>query len=315
MNPQDFSSRLRSEISKTIVGQDRVVAQLLACLMSGGHALIQGVPGLAKTLLARTLAAALGLRFKRIQFTPDLMPSDVTGTSVFDMATSTFSLRQGPVFTDVLLADEINRTPPKTQSALLEAMEERTVTIDGNSHRLPEGFFVIATQNPIEYEGTYPLPEAQMDRFMMRIEIGYPAEEEEIGILDRAREGFDPMRIQESGVGQAADSGELAHVREQCVAVSASDALIRYIAQIVRTSRESGLLTLGASPRAGVSMLAASRAWAAMEGRDFIIPDDVKEVAPAVLRHRLILSPESLIDGLSGDAIVEHLLSDVPVPR
>ncbi|MCC6483237.1 MAG: MoxR family ATPase [Armatimonadetes bacterium] len=315
MKPAELADQIRAQIAQAVVGQDKAVTELLICFFSGGHALLEGVPGVAKTLLAKTLATVLGLRFKRIQFTPDLMPSDVTGTNVFDMATSQFSLRKGPIFTDVLLADEINRTPAKTQAALLEAMEERTVTIDGDTQSLPEYFFVTATQNPIEYEGTYPLPEAQLDRFMMKIAVGYPAEAEEIGVLTRAHEGFDPHRLQASGIQQIAQPELLHSVREECRKVTAQESLLKYVADIVRATRESSLLSLGASPRAGVAALMTAKTCAALEGRDYLLPDDVQQVAHPVLRHRLLLRPDAMIEGLNTDAVVDQILSDVPVPR
>lgn len=315
MKPAEMADAIRTEIARAVVGQEQVVTEMLVCFLAGGHALLEGVPGVAKTLLAKTLASVLGLRFKRIQFTPDLMPSDVTGTNIFDMASSQFSLRMGPIFTDVLLADEINRTPAKTQSALLEAMEERTVTIDGDTHALPEHFFVMATQNPVEYEGTYPLPEAQLDRFMMKVLVGYPDEAEEIDVLARAHGGFDPHKLQATGIHQIVEPEVIHSVREQCQAVTAQESLLKYIAEIVRASRESPLLSLGASPRAGVVLLATSKTYAALEGRDYLLPDDVQQVARPVLRHRFLLRPEAMIEGLSADAVVDQILSDAPVPR
>jgi len=315
MKPSEFAGEVRREIGKAIVGQDQTVTEMLVCCLSGGHALLEGVPGVAKTLMAKCLALSMGVRFKRVQFTPDLMPSDVTGTSIWDPAASQFRVSLGPIFTDILLADEINRTPPKTQSALLEGMEERTVTIDGDTHALPPAFFVLATENPVEYEGTYPLPEAQLDRFMMKILVDYPSEQEEIAVLRRAHEGLDPHDNATIGIRQVCDPAGVEEVRQQCRAVTVQDAVLGYVAGLVRATRQSGLIALGASPRAGVALLTAAKTFAALDDRDYLLPDDVKQMAPAVLRHRLILKPEALIDGLSVDAVVDQALSEVPAPR
>jgi MoxR-like ATPase len=306
---------VRTESGRVIRGQEEVIEQVLVCLLSRGHALLEGVPGIAKTLIAKTLAAIVGCDFKRVQFTPDLMPSDVTGTNVFDVRTSTFTLRRGPVFTSILLADEINRTPPKTQAALLQAMEERVVTIDGEDHRLAEPFFVVATQNPVEYEGTYPLPEAQLDRFLMKIQVGYPTAAEEEGILRQAHSGIAAHDPAAAGVRAALTPESLTTAQQEIDAVRVDDGLFRYIVQAVRKSREAYGVVLGGSPRAALALLRCGKTLAALRGRDYLIPDDVKDLAPAILRHRLILRPEVELEGLTPDHVVATTLSAVPVPR
>jgi MoxR-like ATPase len=297
------------------VGQDEVVTQCLAALLASGHVLLEGVPGLAKTLLVRALAAGLGCEFKRVQFTPDLMPSDVTGTTWYNLQSGAFHLKRGPIFTSLLLADEVNRTPPKTQAALLEAMEERQVSIDGTTHDLPVPFMVFATQNPVEQEGTYPLPEAQLDRFLMKVLIGYPDPEEEVGILRRHHEGFRTSDLESAGIQAVADAGVLLQCREAIGRVVVEDGLLRYISSLVRITRDSPHLLLGASPRAGVALLQCGKVMAAMRGRDFVIPDDVKELTCPVLRHRVVLRPEAEIEGTSPDTIVRGLVARVEVPR
>lgn len=311
----EVAERVRSQVGRVIIGQERVIEQVMAVLFADGHALLEGVPGIAKTLLVRVLGAALGLEFKRIQFTPDLMPSDVIGTTIFEVNTGEFRVRQGPLFTNLLLADEINRTPPKTQSALLEAMEERRVTIDGIPYSLPKPFVVFATQNPIEYEGTYPLPEAQLDRFLLKITIDYPTEIEEKAVLTLYQEGFRAQRLEEAGLEQVLSANELEECRSVTAKVALEDKMMEYILQIVRKSRQSDYLVVGASPRAGIALLLMSKALAAMKGRDFVIPDDVKEIALPVLRHRLILKPEAEVEGLNADRILNSLLETIPVPR
>lgn len=310
-----IAEHIRGELHKVIVGQDHIIDQILVALLAEGNVLIEGVPGIAKTLLVKVLARILGCRFTRIQFTPDLMPADVTGTNVFNLSTGTFSLRPGPVFTHLLLADEINRTPPKTQAALLEAMEERQVTIDGVSHALPPMFMVFATQNPIEYEGTYPLPEAQLDRFLLKILITYPSAEEEQEVVARWHAGFNSLHLDEIAFNTLEGEKEIRECRQHGRAVTVEDGVQRYIVNIVRRTRETISIAWGASPRAAVALLLSSKALAAVRGRTFVLPDDVKEIAKPVLRHRIILRPEAEIDGLSADDAIEEILASVEVPR
>jgi len=291
------------------------VDELLAAFLAGGHVLLEGVPGVAKTLLAKALARALDLAFARVQFTPDLMPADILGTSVYRSHTGVFELSRGPIFTEVLLADEVNRTPPKTQAALLEAMEERQVTIDGVRHPLGEGFFVVATQNPVEYEGTYPLPEAQTDRFLMKVRMGYPSAEEEAELLRRAAAGFDAHDLAAAGVAPVAGREGVRALRAAARQVPAAPPLLDYVARLARASRQLPRVRLGASPRAGVALLSAARARAALRGAGWVSPDDVKAVAHPVLRHRLVLRPEAELEGATGDDLVEELLATVEVPR
>ncbi len=304
---------LRVEIGKVVVGQDAVVSGLVIALLCRGHVLLEGVPGVAKTLLVRTLAAALQLDFKRVQFTPDLMPGDVTGSLVYDARTAEFKFRAGPVFTNLLLADEINRTPPKTQAALLEAMEERQVSVDGEPRFLPDPFIVAATQNPIEYEGTYQLPEAQLDRFLLKLNVGLPPREQEIGILDRHARGFDPRDL--SGVKPVAGPAELAAAREGVAQVLVGDEVLGYIVDIVGATRQSPSLQLGVSPRGGTALLSTARSWAWLSGRSYVTPDDVKAMARPTLRHRVALRPEAELEGANADGVIEGILAAVPVPR
>jgi MoxR-like ATPase len=308
------AEHVRKEMSRAIVGQRAPLDQLLLVLLCGGHALIEGVPGLAKTLAVKALALIGSLEFRRVQCTPDLMPADILGTTVFNPQAGTFSLHRGPIFTDLLLVDEINRTPPRTQSALLEAMEERQVTLDGLTHPLSEFFTVFATQNPIEFEGTYPLPEAQLDRFLLKIHVAYPDGAEESEILRHAQEGFDPRRLEHAGM-QGLPAGWLPVARKEVAAVRVEPALFQYVASVVRRSRDWAALSLGASPRAGVNLLLAAKATAALEGRDFLIPDDVKAAAPAVLRHRLLLKPEADLEGINADQVIAEILAAVEVPK
>jgi MoxR-like ATPase len=298
-----------------VVGQGEAVDELLAAFLAGGHVLLEGVPGVAKTLIAKSLARTLDLAFRRVQFTPDLMPADVLGTNVYRAQSGTFELVRGPIFTEVLLADEVNRTPPKTQAALLEAMEERQVTIDGTRHALGDGFFVVATQNPIEYEGTYPLPEAQTDRFLMKVRVGYPAAAEETELLRRASRGFDAHDLDAAGVRPVLGREELGALRARARALPAADPVLAYVARLARSSRELGRARLGASPRAAVGLLSAARARAALRGAEWVSPDDVKAVARPVLRHRLVLRPEAELEGATPDDLVEELLETVEVPR
>jgi MoxR-like ATPase len=306
---------VRDEVAKVVVGQDSVLSGLLAALLVHGHVLLEGVPGVAKTLLVKTVAATLDLEFRRVQFTPDLMPSDVTGQVILDASSSEFRFRPGPVFTNLLLADEINRTPPKTQAALLEAMEERQVSVDGRAHPLPDPFLVVATQNPVEYEGTYPLPEAQLDRFLFKLVVPYPSAEQEVAIVARHDEGLDPHDVLGAGVRAVAGVDALAGARAEISSIRVDDAVRRYIVDVVRSTRDSPSVTLGVSPRGAAMLLHASKAWAWMAGRDFVTPDEVKAMAKPVCRHRLQLRPEVELEGITPDAVLDGLLATVPVPR
>lgn len=303
-----------NELRKTIVGQDDVIEQILVTVLAEGHALIEGVPGTAKTLAVKTLAATIGAGFSRIQFTPDLMPSDITGTNVFNMQTSQFSLRQGPIFTDILLADEINRTPPKTQAALLEAMEERQVTIDGERYPLSPLFTVLATENPIEYEGTYPLPEAQLDRFLMKILIDYPQAEEEAEIVSRWDAGFNSRRLEQIQIATLPATA-IPQCRAEIRDMRMEPGVQKYVVEIVRRTRNHPTMLYGASPRASVALLLCSKALAAIRGRDFATPDDIRDVAAPVLRHRLALRAEAELDGATADAVISDIIKTVEVPR
>jgi MoxR-like ATPase len=298
-----------------VLGQDAALRQMLVALLAGGHALLEGVPGTAKTLAIRSLGLALDLRFGRVQFTPDLMPTDLVGVNMLDEARRQFVYHPGPVFTDLLLADEINRAPAKTQAALLEAMAERQVTVDGATRPLPPAFTVFASQNPVEYEGTYPLPEAQLDRFLLKIVIGYPGEEAERAILDRYADGFSADRVDTYGVEPVMTGAELLELRRAVAAVHVEPAVRDYVTRIVRATREEPSFALGASPRAGVGLFLAARAEALLSGRDFATPDDVKALALPVLRHRVMLTPEAEVEGMSADERIEALLQTVPTPR
>jgi MoxR-like ATPase len=313
----DGYRRITREMNKAIVGQQRVLEELLIAIFARGHCLLVGVPGLAKTLIIRTLADALNLSFSRIQFTPDLMPSDITGTEVLqeDKATGQrlFKFLHGPIFSNVILADEINRTPPKTQAALLEAMQERQVSVDGEPRPLPDPFLVIATQNPIEYEGTYPLPEAQLDRFLVKVDVGYPDESDEVGMLRLAHHGVMPATIDD--VRPVATADELRAARADVDATTVADEVESYVVALVRRTRELPSVALGASPRAAVHLLAASKASARISGRDFVTPDDVAWMARPVLRHRLLLRPEAELERYRPDDAVQAALAAVPVPR
>jgi MoxR-like ATPase len=306
---------VRDEVGKAVVGQDQVVSGLIVALLCQGHVLLEGVPGVAKTLLVRALAAALAIDAKRVQFTPDLMPGDVTGSLVYDARTAQFEYREGPVFTNLLLADEINRTPPKTQAALLEAMEERQVSVDGLPRPLPVPFLVAATQNPIEYEGTYPLPEAQLDRFLMKLTVNVPDRDAEIGVLARHAAGFDPRDLPAAGIRPVASAEDLAAARAAVGLVHVSAEVTGYIVDICRGTRQSAALRLGVSPRGGTALLATSRAWAWLAGRDYVTPDDVKTLARPTLRHRVQLRPEAELAGTTGEGVLDSVLSSVPVPR
>lgn len=305
---------LRRESSRVIVGQQEFRDQCLVTLLCRGHALLEGVPGVAKTLLVKTLSRILGLEFQRVQCTSDLMPSDIIGTNVLNMVTSSFNLHKGPVFTDMLLVDEINRMPPRTQAALLECMEEYQVTIDGVRHQLPPAFSVFATQNPVEFEGTYPLPEAQLDRFLLKIRVPYPAAAEEVEILANVQNGFEAREIDKMGL-LPLPAGLLAQAQQEVQSTKVEPALFQYIVQIARRTRDWPSLSLGASPRAAISMMVVARAIAAMDARDYLIPDDVKAAAPPVLRHRVVLRPEADLEGLTADLIITDVLRAVEVPK
>jgi len=311
--PRQALAAVRAEVAKAVVGQDQVVTGLLIALVADGHVLLEGVPGVAKTLLARTLAATLNLSAKRVQFTPDLMPGDVTGSLVYDARMAEFTFREGPVFTNILLADEINRTPPKTQAALLEAMEERQVSVEGRPRPLPNPFLVAATQNPVEYEGTYPLPEAQVDRFMLKLLVSVPDRDAEIELLTRHATGFNPRDL--SAVRPVAGPEDLAAARKAAGQVRVSPEVTGYIVDLCRATRQSPSLRLGVSPRGATALLSASRAWAYLVGRDYVIPDDVKALARPALRHRIQLRPEAELEGVTPEGVLDGLLSAVPVPR
>ncbi|HEX5094442.1 MAG TPA: AAA family ATPase [Acidimicrobiia bacterium] len=307
----ELRERVVREIRKVVVGQDHVVDVLLAATSVGGHLLLEGVPGVAKTLLANAYARALGVEFRRVQFTPDMLPSDLTGTMT--LRAGELAFRPGPVFTNLLLADEINRTPPKTQAALLEAMQERQVSVDGVARPLPEPFVVVATQNPIEYEGTYPLPEAQLDRFLAKIDVGYPSAADEAQILRLAHHGVAPATLQD--VQPVTTAEELVQVRTLVDATTVAPEVIDYVVALVRRTRELPSVALGASPRSAVHLLAAAKAAARLTGRDFVVPDDVVAVAPAVLRHRITLRPEAELERYRADDVVSGAIGSVPVPR
>jgi MoxR-like ATPase len=318
MDVQDIraiAEGVRSEVHKAVVGQDAIIELMLTSLLVGGHILLEGVPGTAKTLITRAFAAGLRLQFGRIQFTPDLMPGDVLGTNIFNFQTNAFVLTKGPVFTQMLLADEINRTPPKTQAALLQAMSERAITIDGKDYALGEDFMVVATQNPIEQQGTYPLPEAQLDRFLFKIIIDHPSRDEEREIVKRHGHRSAMPKLEDFDLRPVADATMLAAVREAVTHVRLSDELVDYVVDVIRATREHSSLEVGGSTRAANMLAAAVRAFAVLQGRDFVIPDDVKAVALPVLRHRLTMSPSAEIEGLTTDRIVREILDQTPAPR
>jgi len=302
-------------VAKVVVGQDGAVSGVLAALLVGGHVLLEGVPGVAKTLLVKTMAATLDLTFKRLQFTPDLMPSDVVGQLIYQQQAGSFRFREGPVFTNFLLADEINRTPPKTQSALLEAMEEHQVTVEGEPRPLPAPFIVCATENPIEYEGTYPLPEAQLDRFLFKLVVPYPSAEQELEIVSRHDRGLDPHQLRGTGLQRVASAADLDAARAEVDAIRVDPAVQAYIVTLARATRESPSVTLGVSPRGATMLLRASKAWAWLSGRPFVTPDEVKAIAKPTFRHRIQLRPEAELEGVTADRVLDGLLAAVPVPR
>lgn len=312
---QNISEAIQKEMTKAIVGQTEVINLALVALIARGHVLMEGVPGTAKTLIVKALARTLDCDFKRIQFTPDLMPSDIIGTNVFNLRDSTFVLRKGAIFTDLLLADEVNRTPPKTQAALLEAMEEHQTTIDSQTYNLSEMFMVFATQNPVEYAGTYPLPEAQLDRFMLKIVLDYPSQSEENEILTRYHNGFDAHALENSGISKVADIGGIRQCRESARQVIVDESIINYISEITRETRRTPHFLLGGSPRAAIALLLCSKVFAATQGREFVTPDDVKPLVLPVLRHRIMLKAESEIEGITTDDVLRNVLDSVEVPR
>lgn len=311
----ELYDRLRDESAKVIVGQNEVFLQVTLAFLAGGHVLLEGVPGTAKTLMAKTLARLIAADFGRIQFTADLMPSDVVGTQVFDLDQGKFYLKRGPIFTQILLADEINRAPAKTQSALLEAMEERQVTIDGTGYPLGDPFMVLATMNPVEYEGTYPLPEAQLDRFLFKVVVDYPEETVEQEILLRYHHGFDAHDLDATGIAPVIQPTELLGLRQTIRDITVEEGILRYITALATATRRSPDLMLGGSPRASIALLLAAKTHAALVGRDYVTPDDVKAVALPALRHRIILRPEAEIEGLDADAVIRRILSKLEVPR
>jgi MoxR-like ATPase len=312
---QKLATDLRTEIGKAIIGQDRTIYLMLVALLSGGHMLLEGVPGTAKTLLAQTVAAALKLQFGRVQFTPDLMPGDMLGTNLFNFQTSSFSLTKGPIFTEFLLADEINRTPPKTQAALLEAMQERRVTIDGTTYALSENFMVVATQNPIENQGTYPLPEAQLDRFLFKHVLSYPSREEERSIVQRHGQGLAMPKPSDLGVKAVADHATLKAIRAKLSSIRLAESILDYIVDIIRATRDHSMILHGASPRAATQLAAAVRTYAVLQGRDYAIPDDVKALLEPALRHRIVLSPTAEVEGIRTESVLAQIIDSIAAPR
>ena len=306
---------MQAEAAKVIVGQEEVFEQVVIAFLTGGHVLLEGVPGVAKTLIAKTLARLVDAGFGRIQFTADLMPSDVIGTQVFEINQGRFYLKKGPIFTSIVLADEINRAPAKTQSALLEAMEERQVTIEGTRYPMEEPFMVLATQNPVEYEGTYPLPEAQLDRFLFKVVVDYPPEAVEREIVRRYHAGFDAHQLDRAGLQPIVATGELPALRDEIRSVTVEDGILAYITQIAVATRRSPDLMLGGSPRASIASLLTAKTFAALRGRVYVTPDDVKQVILPVYRHRIILRPEAEIEGLNADTVLRRIIAGVPVPR
>ena len=318
MNPTDLKNifeELRTEANKVLVGLVEPFELLAVALFTGGHVLLEGVPGTAKTLMAKTLAHMVQAKFTRIQFTPDLMPSDILGTSVFDVTTTRFHLKKGPIFTQLLLADEINRAPAKTQSALLEAMEERQINLEGERHPLDAPFMVVATQNPIEYEGTYPLPEAQLDRFMFKVLVPYAALEDEVEVLRRYHQGFDAHDLQAANLNPVLSAKQVIEIRKSIQQIVVEEGILSYVAKIGVASRQSPDVVLGASTRATTHVLLAAKTFAALQGRNYVTPDDVKFVVPPVYRHRILLKPEAEIEGLDADSVIQRVLGSVEVPR
>lgn len=312
---KDLMEKINTELKKVIVEQDELIEEALISLISGGHVLIEGVPGLAKTLMVRALSKTLSLDFKRVQFTPDLMPADLTGTKVFNMQTREFELKKGPIFTNFLLADEINRTPPKTQAGLLEAMAENTVSIDGEMQELARPYMVFATQNPLEYEGTYSLPEALVDRFLMKIIIDYPSIKAEKEVLKRHHEGFSSIDLDNCNLNIVCSAGEILQCKEEVQKVRVDDSLMEYIINIVTETRNNPIIDIGSSPRGSIALLQCSKACAAYNGRDYVIPEDIKKMAYPTLRHRVILKPETELEGVKVEQVLTEILSKIKVPR
>ncbi len=315
MSIRELMAGIKAEVGKVVLGQEEVVEHLTAGLLARGHVLLEGVPGVAKTLVSRAIARCIGRSFRRVQCTPDLMPADITGTNVYDMQQRTFRLVKGPVFTNVLLVDEVNRTPPKTQSALLQAMQERTVTIDGIDHALDEPFFVVATQNPIEYEGTYPLPEAQLDRFLLKVSMTYPDANAEQNVVRLHLEGRDPQDLEAAGVTTVIGHGELESAAQELRRQTVRDEVIAYAVELAQRTRESPHTILGASPRAVAHLMQCAQIRAASQGRDYVIPDDVQGMMHPVVRHRVILMPEAETEGLTVERFLDSVIASVPVPR
>jgi MoxR-like ATPase len=312
---KEKSRAIIEEVSKIVIGQYEFIEHIVIALLTGGHVLIEGVPGIAKTLASKVISMSVKADFKRVQFTPDLMPADIIGTKVFDQKNGEFYIKKGPLFTNIFLADEINRTPPKTQAALLEAMEERSISIDGQTYKLDEPFMLLATQNPVEYEGTYPLPEAQIDRFFMKLMVDYVPQKFENMLLQKYNTGFNSKELESETINVVCNFEDIKRCRKEIEKVQVTEGIINYITSLVKSTRNSPNLILGASPRASIALLLASKTYAAMQGRNFVIPEDIKDLALPVLRHRIILKPEAGIDGLKNDDVIKSLLSKIEVPR